>query len=544
MSDAIIMPSLFVATMLGATLLWALFRRGRSPQALRSSRFVSPADEQELIALIRSAAAAGRQIRVFGSGHSVRAAIHTDGGDHLDLVLDQLRHIVDWDDDRMQVTVQAGCNLGVDPQNPHSSVERSFLRQLEARGWALPDLGGITDQTVGGFLTTGSAGGSVMHGFGDAVVRLRLIDGRGRVHVLEPDPGDPHDEQTNPFYAAGVSLGLLGIVTEVTFQCTPRYDLIGDNETRPIDEAPVDLFEDGPGGLVAHLRRTPYTRLFWWHQRGLHKLQIWSARRTTPEDRDRTHPGGVPQPRPLAQIPGGRLGQRFLGALFSLANAGPRPMGRLRRLVLTPVFNAMLASESQAFWGPWLDVLPMDDPIDHTILPCSFTELFIPLERTPEVMRTLQECVAQDPSGWMGTFAIELYAGKRSRFWLSPSYGADMLRVDVVEIARGRGRSERDLFAKAWAALAPFDFRYHWAKHMAAASGELGHAYVRQRYPMWRDFMRVREHFDPDQLFVSTYWREHLGIPRPARSRSPAGHPGPRAAFGCAPATVDPLPSA
>ena len=60
--DVILMLSIFVPTRPGVTLLRALYRRYRSPQALRSSRFVSPADEQEWVALVRSAEHRGELI--------------------------------------------------------------------------------------------------------------------------------------------------------------------------------------------------------------------------------------------------------------------------------------------------------------------------------------------------------------------------------------------------------------------------------------------------------------------------------------------------
>jgi hypothetical protein len=40
------------------------------------------------------------------------------------------------------------------------SWEQSLCYALQQRGYALPDLGGISHQSVGGFLSTGSAGGT------------------------------------------------------------------------------------------------------------------------------------------------------------------------------------------------------------------------------------------------------------------------------------------------------------------------------------------------------------------------------------------------
>jgi len=84
--------------------------------------FYHPENEIEIIALIKRANEKGVKIRVHGSGHSVPAAIHTGdfkqpptGGKDLNLILDKMNSI-SFDEEKMQVTVQAGCHLGPDPR--------------------------------------------------------------------------------------------------------------------------------------------------------------------------------------------------------------------------------------------------------------------------------------------------------------------------------------------------------------------------------------------------------------------------------------------
>src|SRR5690606_23908365 len=127
-----------------------------------------------------------------------------------------------------------GCRFGFDPRDPtgRSSEANGLCPQLEARGLALPLLGGVTHQTVAGYLATGSSGGSLRWSLNDAVRSLRLVDGRGEVREIRR--GDPL------FAAAGVSLGLLGVVTEVTFECEPRFDVIGEERVTAAANAEFD----------------------------------------------------------------------------------------------------------------------------------------------------------------------------------------------------------------------------------------------------------------------------------------------------------------
>ncbi len=43
-----------------------------------------------------------------------------------------------------------------------------------------------------------------------------------------------------------------------------------------------------------------------------------------------------------------------------------------------------------------------------------------------------------------------------------------------------------------------------------ALSGEVD--CLRQQFPRWDDFMRVRQRVDPHQVFVTYYWRHRLAI--------------------------------
>ena len=102
----------------------------------------------------------------------------------------------------------------------------------------LPELGGITHQTVGGFLATASAGGSLKYSFHDAVIGYTIVDGHGDVlsfGVDDPSPegsDDPHEDDEDErhrswFYAAACCAGLCGIIVDVKLLLTPKMDVQG-----------------------------------------------------------------------------------------------------------------------------------------------------------------------------------------------------------------------------------------------------------------------------------------------------------------------------
>ena len=185
--------------------------------------FYQPKCEQEIIELVNYARTNSLKVRVRGSGHSMPEAIFTDGcnadnvdveasapdGDDINILLDRYNNIVSRNGNF--VTVEAGIHLGHNPMDWKSTLENSMLYQIDQYGLAVDALGGISHQTVGGFLSTGSAGGTLTYSTHENVHALRFIDGNGSVFTVSRD-----DNCQDHFNAALISLGLLGVLSQVS----------------------------------------------------------------------------------------------------------------------------------------------------------------------------------------------------------------------------------------------------------------------------------------------------------------------------------------
>jgi len=113
--------------------------------------------------------------------------------------------------------------------------------------------------------------------------------------------------------------------------------------------------------------------------------------------------------------------------------------------VIGDVLGIFVTDGLAKFQDYWLKGLPMDNQMDDQLWPTWFTELWIPIEKTADVMTALQDFyTAKDHKGPFkkrvryertGSFSCEVYAAKSSRFWMSPSYQADVIRIDVFWFA-------------------------------------------------------------------------------------------------------------
>lgn len=165
----------------------------------------SPASEDELAYLVAAATGQGLGVRVAGSGHSFTPVVATSG-----LLLSLINHqgVVSVDQARHRVTVKAGTRIG------------DIGRALKPLGLSLSNQGDIDTQAVAGALSTGTHGtGARLGNLSSQAVGMRLVQPDGSVLEI----GLETDQQR--MLAARVSLGLLGVISTITLQAMPSYNL-------------------------------------------------------------------------------------------------------------------------------------------------------------------------------------------------------------------------------------------------------------------------------------------------------------------------------
>ncbi|KAG2290509.1 hypothetical protein Bca4012_028391 [Brassica carinata] len=181
----------------------------------RAASVAYPTTEDELVAIVAAATKTGQKMRVTTRySHSITKLVCTDGTKGLFISTKFLNHTVQSDAKAMTLTVESGVTL------------RQLISEAAKVGLALPYAPYWWGLTVGGMMGTGAHGsslwgkGSAVH---DYVTEIRMVspgsvsDGFAKVRVLS--------ETTTPneFNAAKVSLGVLGVVSQVTFKLQPMF---------------------------------------------------------------------------------------------------------------------------------------------------------------------------------------------------------------------------------------------------------------------------------------------------------------------------------
>jgi FAD/FMN-containing dehydrogenase len=179
-------------------------------------KVVRAADEQEVVEAVREARRCGLRLRTPGTGHSFTGVACTDG-----MLLDTrgLSGISAIDPVALTATAKA-----------HTTIAQ-FGAPLWDAGLALHNQGDIDTQTIAGAVATSTHGSGVAFGsFSSVLTACRLVDAAGTVRELS------REKTPDELAAAQCSIGMLGVMTELTISVARAYTLHEQIVFMPIEE--------------------------------------------------------------------------------------------------------------------------------------------------------------------------------------------------------------------------------------------------------------------------------------------------------------------
>ena len=429
---------------------WTWENWGRSVRT-QPAAHVRPADTAEVQLAIRDAARDGLPVKAYGAGHSFTSIAATEG---VLLRLDRMNKILGSDPATGRVRVQAGASLH--ELNP----------QLKALGLAFPNLGDVDPQSVAGAVSTGTHGtGHRLHGISKAVVGVQLVTAAGDVVEI--------DENHDWFGASRVTLGALGIITEVTLQCVPAFMLHAREEPMALPEVLDRLPE-----LV---EENDHFEFYWFPH--TEKALI---------KRNNRVPDGTPAD------PVGRF-RHWLDDEF-LSNTLFEGVNRLasRRRGLVPRINNISGSllGAREYTSDSFDVF-----VSPRRVRFRESEFAMPRTALAQVISDLQAWFARGHENI--SFPIEVRFTAADDIWMSTGHERDNCYVAVHHYWRN---DPTTYFKAAQDIFTSYEGRPHWGKMHT-----LGADYLAQRYSRFGDFVAIRDELDPERRFSNPYLDRVLG---------------------------------
>ena len=184
-------------------------------QSCRPQEIAFPRTEDEASEIIAAATRRGLPIRVVGAGHSFSPICLTDG---VLISLDRMSGIVHADPGSQLVRVRPGTRI------------RDFGDPLWDVGLCLKNQGDIDSQQIAGAISTATHGSGIRQQCFSATAR------RFRVVLPSGEVIDVTEDNPELLAAMRVSLGLLGVITEVELEARDAFAIAERIEFWPLEE--------------------------------------------------------------------------------------------------------------------------------------------------------------------------------------------------------------------------------------------------------------------------------------------------------------------
>ena len=404
---------------------------------------LSPATLAETRQVVKSTP----KLRALGSRHSFNAIADSTAAQislqHLDTM--------ELDTAAKTVTVGAGVRYG------------TLAPYIDAKGYALHNLASLPHITVAGAITTATHGSGVTNGnLSTAVSALEIVKADGEViHLSRAKDGER-------FLAAVVNLGALGVITKVTLDVQPTYQV----KQVVYENLSIDQLEHNLDAILS----SGYSVSLFTDWQNHEFTQVWIKSRV---------PSGRADASPSTAIP-----PEFYGATAAKQKLHP-----------LAGHDAGPCTEQMGIPGPWYERLPH---FRMNFTPSSGaeiqTEYFVPRSHGYEAIRAVESLRDKITPH---LFITEIRTIKADNLLMSPAYKQDSMAIHFTW--KPETPEVLAVLPLIEAKLARFDARPHWAKVFTMPPARL-----RQVYGNMPRFEPVVRQHDPRGKFRNEFIEQNI----------------------------------
>lgn len=403
-----------------------------------------PTTEKEICEIVKNA----KTVRMIGTGKSSADIV---AGTETLISYENYNQVLSINETNNLVTVQPGVRL------------KEFLQVLEKNDLAFPALPDIDDITVGGAVATGTHGtGKTAQTLSEYIYSVHLVNATGNIEII--------DETDDRFHAVKMSLGLLGIFTEITFQCIPKKFL--NVVERPMEDS------EWLARYETMLQENDFLRILWLPHTD-HGYVI-TGNYTDPQNRIRIKEG------PWYY----KYRRKMSKFLYGLSIKKPARTAWANKIIYTLFFSnrqqkfgSLYESTVTKSRGSTLELAEWTVDINH------FEDLFADLKKALD---------SRDNHAF-AHIPMDIRFLKAEKNWLSNAYERDIVTVGCVTRS-AENADDYEAFDLVEKIFLEYNGRPHWAKRFQAGRKEMEKLYTK-----WNDFVNLRRKMDENGKFLNSY---------------------------------------
>lgn len=382
------------------------------------------------------------QLRALGARHSFNGIADST---HNQISLKNLNSMA-LDAKARTVTVGAGVRYG------------TLAPYLYQHGYAVHNLASLPHVTVAGACATGTHGSGLKNGnLSTAVSAMEIVLANGEVVTIS------REKQGEHFLGSVVGLGGLGIITKVTLDVQPTFDMSQVvYENLPLDKLEHHFDEIFGAGYSVSLFS------IWQNHRA---TQVWIKRR-------------------MDQNGGQKPAPEFFGATLAKQKLHP-----------VPGHSAEACTDQMNIPGPWFERLPH---FKMNFTPSSGQELqseyFVPRDKGYQAILAVEQL---RESITPHLFVTEFRTVEADNLWISEAYKRPSMTIHFTW--KPEWPVVKQILPLIEAKLAPFDARPHWAKLFTMSPRVL-----QSRYAKLGDFKTLLSQHDAKGKFRNSFLDTNL----------------------------------
>lgn len=401
--------------------------------------------QEELQEIVKNS----KKIRIFGNKQS--SADIASGTETL-VDIKSYNKILSYNESEKTITVQSGVVLG------------DLLDAIEAKGWCIPCLPDINTITIGGALATGTHGTSGKL-LSEYMTNCTLVLADGTLKEINADDA--------LMDAVRVSLGVLGVLSEITFQCEPIYTL-------HIKEGPEKDTKWLPK-IKERLQKHDFLRILWLPHTD--KGYVITGDKIDPntEIKEDLGPKYLKHRRTASKI------------LYKYSHVFPWITAIANKLLYRGFFSSTKEHSGSLYQAT------VTKSRGSTL---ELAEWTIGLDKFEAVFEELKSEINKWSNKSFIHIPMDIRFVYKDTSWLSYAYGKDIVTMGCVS----RNAATADTY-EAFKSIEKIFIKHggkpHWAKRFMAKDAALSKVYEK-----WDDFKLVRKKLDPTNKFLNPYLSE------------------------------------
>ena len=401
--------------------------------------------EEDIVEAVKGA----EKIRFFGSKQS---SSDIAAGTTALIDVKEYNKILSYDDINRRITVQSGILL------------KDLIESVEAKGWCIPCLPDINTITIGGAIATGTHGTSG-HLLSEYITKCKLVLADGMVIEITNE-----DDLLN---AVSVSIGTLGIFSEITFQCEESYTL-------HLKEGP-EKDSEWLANIKENIVKYDFLRILWLPHTG--NGYVIKGKKINPDKSITTKNGP-------SHLKHRRAASKLL---YKHTHRFPWFTAIANKILYTIFFKSKKEHKGTLYQAT------VTKSRGSTL---ELAEWTISLDKFPKVFAEIKKEINNWNNNSFIHIPMDVRFVKKDKAWLSYAHNEDVVTMGCV-CRNAKSADQYEAFKTVENIFLKYGGRPHWAKRFSAKNDEL-----EKIYPKWNDFKKLRKEMDPSNKFLNNYLSE------------------------------------